>query len=376
MPQKSVNIMARHKTQCSHSLSNQMVLPTEGCDRITIHIVWGWLAALSSPMVEQSDMTPEQRTFLLAIACAYSAFLDVQPGVRTRDFDEFTRRLRTLARSLDPLTSTEEGLQAIKTWVEARLLASAFAPLRDDTFEVPERVASSEPRQKDLITSLVAMLTPDLRDTLEGLGDCVSSPSSSPSANVADGPGTSTLRARKDRRRCAKQRAAMGTPSNVPTSGAPIAQSQSNATLDPGRATPSPIATNNTDPATAAPGLPAPGLPTAPTTAVLPLAVPTGSEVDTATPNPTSGTPTCTATAGHAVPEGTPGRSPVIPLLNLLTVSSGYCRATVEDASDDESADESNLDSFPATLCTVTDSSDFEEGDSDDADSDESVWPL
>ena len=94
-----------------------MVLPTDGRDRITLHVVWGWLAALNSPMVVQADMTQEQQTLLLAIACAHSAFLDLQPGVEADDFDEFTKHLVTLARPLDPFTSAEDGLQGIKAIV-------------------------------------------------------------------------------------------------------------------------------------------------------------------------------------------------------------------------------------------------------------------
>ena len=101
----------------------QMVLPTEGRDRVSVYLVWGWMAALSSPMVEATDMTAAQRTLLLTIACAYSAFLDLQPGVRAQDFEEMTRRLRDLAHKLQPLTPAESELQTLKQWLEARLPA-------------------------------------------------------------------------------------------------------------------------------------------------------------------------------------------------------------------------------------------------------------
>ena len=103
--------------------TSQMVLPTEGRDRVSVYLVWGWMAALSSPMVEATDMTAAQRNLLLTFACAYSAFLDLQPGVRAQDFDEMTRRLRDLALKLEPLTPAESELQTLKQWLEARLPA-------------------------------------------------------------------------------------------------------------------------------------------------------------------------------------------------------------------------------------------------------------
>ena len=166
-------------------------------------------------MVVQADMTQEQRTLLLAIACAHSAFLDLQPGVEADDFDEFTKRLVTLARPLDPFTSAEDGLQGIKTQLETRLpevrysfvhgkrlcsfflaLQSSFAPLHDDTFELPERVSSSEPRQKNLIANLVVMLNADLREALHGIGNSVPTTSSSPpSVDPTGRPTTSASQA-------------------------------------------------------------------------------------------------------------------------------------------------------------------------------------
>ncbi len=76
-------------------------------------------------------MTPEQRSLILTLVCAYRAFLEVPRGVNINDFYIFAAQLVVATTELDPLEDAEPHLHEITQWLEHTLpgVSSSLLPL-------------------------------------------------------------------------------------------------------------------------------------------------------------------------------------------------------------------------------------------------------